>query len=193
MPPPPLRLLQVVWPQVNVLITPRRTYLRTWTNMVHKTHCLTQFLYLQVFQQYPISPSLTRQPRTHPSRSELPCSSDMNAHDEKIWYINRSLTHSYAYLTMDILYLSTNLKYYHWLLALIKTTTQEEDYIYITSVFNPHSFIMLYIEDLFEKSRPSFRHILFVPLQTRQTKFPLIFGSSYLDLYYPPLPRDLTT
>ena len=75
----------------------------------------------------------------------------MNTQDDDI---NSALSRAYEYLTISIRYLTNDLKYAHFILSLIKTNTQEESDIYISSVSNPHSFIMLDIEYLFEKSRP---------------------------------------
>ena len=93
----------------------------------------------------------------------------MNTQDDDI---NSALSRAYEYLAVAIRSLTNDLKYAHFILSLIKSNTQEESDIYISSVSNPHSFIMLDIEYLFEKSRPSFNHIPYVTLHTRRTKIP---------------------
>ena len=68
--------------------------------------------------------------------------------------INFDLDHAYEYLTKSIPYLSTDLKYSHRLLAIIKTSTHQEADIYISNVSNLHYFIMLDIYYISENQDP---------------------------------------
>ena len=72
--------------------------------------------------------------------------------------INPALSDTNTALTKSIHYMSTDPKYAHRLLELIKMTSHEEDDIYIASVTNLHYFIMLDIVDLFEKIKNSIQN-----------------------------------
>ena len=58
-------------------------------------------------------------------------------------------------------------KHSHILFSVIKISTQEEADIYITIFSILHSFLVLDIDALFEKSRTPLNHFLHVPIQER--------------------------
>ena len=108
-------------------------------------------------------------------------------------YINAALSCSYEYLTIAIHSLSTNLNYSNKILAFIKTTTKEDSDIYIASVYNLRSFIMLDIADIFDKIKTAIQKYSLYPYSeildenTRRR-----FSSSSSDVCRPTPPRDNT-
>ena len=116
-----------------------------------------------------ISLPLPRTLHPQPLRTDLSCYSAMNSQDNDI---NDALSNAYEYLPKSIISLLTDLKNDHRLLSIIKAYDEEEADIYIPSISTPHSFIVLDIDDLFEKSIPSLNNFLSFPLQTCRTKIP---------------------
>ena len=85
-------------------------------------HHIPQELHTSLYH-IPISPMLPRPPNPHQAQADLTCYSVINAQDTKI---NSALARDYEYLPKAIHYLSTNIKYAHMILAIIKTSIQEE-------------------------------------------------------------------
>ena len=117
----------------------------------------------------------------------------MNAQYDNVWHINIALAQAFAYLTMVIVSLSTDLKYAHCIITLIKTSTQEETAIYISIVSNLHSFIMFDIEDLFDKIKTIIQEYPFYLFsKTTDENTHSSFGAYSSYVYHHPPPRDLT-
>ena len=106
---------------------------------------------------------------------------------------NSALAHTYEYLTKSIPSLSTNLEYLHRLLAVIKTSTQKEAGIYIANVSTLHLFIMLYIDNIFDKIKTLPQNNSLCPSSdTPEENSHYGFGYSSSDVYSPPCPHDFT-
>ena len=78
-------------------------------------------------------------------------------------------------------------------MAFIKTSTQEEAGIFITNVSTLHYFIMLDIDDIFDKIKTLIQAFPLCPSSdTPEGKPHCSFGSSSSYAYCSPPPRDFT-